>query len=186
MTTVTFERPAPTLLRTVAGKPVYLDWALVPEAVMSAIMIGGAKIILTNAFNGGGKDVSETARLAQMLKRIDAWQRGEYVQVERGENAYTAMKEAFVDERRAATGASAKDVEASIRVLVTATFGKDEKATFARFLDAIATLKAKEPGALPMAEIRTKLEVKYAKLADDARKARDAVSAKLDVSDITF
>jgi hypothetical protein len=102
---ITITLPSKTMLRTIGEgankKPIYLDWSKVPEAVIPAMLEGGMKTVLNNAYNSGGKDRSEAERVAQMEKRINAFYRGEYVAVERGENAYTGMWNAYVDEVRA-------------------------------------------------------------------------------------
>lgn len=176
--------PKRILLRNVAGKPIYLEVDKLPASVIAAVFEGGAKVILTNAFNGGGKDRPEAERLAQMQKRMDAWARGEYVVVER-ESAYGAMREAYIDETKARTNASVKDIEAGMAKAVKDAFGKDEKVTFGRFLDAIALVLASAKNGSP-AEVREKLEAKYARLADEAAAKRKETSAALDVSGISL
>jgi len=181
---VSVELPNRVLLRTVKGEPFYLELTKVPANVLAEVLVGGAKVICNNAFNGGGKDASEDTKLSQMQKRVDSWYKGEYVVVER-ESAYGAMREAFVDERRAALGCSVADVEKLMRDAVTQAFGEKEKATFSRFLDAVA-LQIAARDDIPQDEAKAKLEAKYARLAEEAAQRRAQATAKLDLTGITL
>lgn len=178
----TIQMPNATHLRNVAGKAIKLDWNKVPESILPAILEVGAKTVLTNAFNGGGKDASEAEKLAAMEKKMEAWYRGEFNVTSRGESGLTPLKEQYIDERRAATGSTRSEVEKSIKALVAQVFGKDESATFGKFLDAVATLKAKEGGEV--ADHREAIESALADRAAKAQAKRDAMAAKLDVSAI--
>lgn len=52
------------------------------------------------------------------------------------------MREAFIV-KQVSNGKTPKEADAMIRAAVTQAFGKDEKATFPKFLEAIATIKCK-------------------------------------------
>jgi hypothetical protein len=82
-------------------------------------------------------------------------------------------------------GKTVKEAEESIRKTVTGVFGKDEKATFSRFLDAVATLKAKVEGAEPYDVIRESVEADAMAAVEAQRKAKAEVEeAELDLSDL--
>lgn len=178
---VSIELPNEVFFRTVDGKAVNLDLTAIPANVIAALVVGGVKIISTNTFNSGGKDNPESERMAQVQKRWDAWARGEYVMVERGETQFTAMKEAFiafmVGEHNMTTGA----VDKLIKAKVEERLPKDSKATFSNFLDACA-LEYVEAGQFDKAaDARAALEAHWTAKADEAAKARAKASAKIDV-----
>lgn len=179
MSKFSIELPNRIFLRNVDGKAIYWDTENVPEAVMAKIAEVGAKTVLTNAYNGGGAKASDAERLAALQKKMDSWARGEFNVVERGESAYTGMKEAAIDHYRAQTNASQKQAEDAFRALVVEAFGKDAKATFGNVLDAMAQLRVKDGEFDNAADAREAIEAFYAKLADDAAKAREKSSKKL-------
>lgn len=178
--TYAIELPDRVLVRTVAGEAVYWDISKLPLAVLAEVCRVGGLTILTNAYNGGGGNATEAERLAAMKKKLDAWERGEFRVVERGESAFTGMRESFIDEFRAANGASLKQAEAFIADKVHAAMGKDSKATFSNYLDVTAAELVKSGEFESAADAREALEGHYAKLADDAAKARAKASAKLE------
>ena len=185
MTKVTIELPARTLLKTVNGEAHYIDWSKVPETVLPAIIEGATKIVMNNAFNSGGKDKPEVERLAQMLKRRDAWYRGEYAIAERGESAYTGLWNAYVDDMRDKTGCSAADVEGIKRETVRAAFGEKAKATTALFFQALAQAIAEENGTEP-ADEQEAIEGHYGKIAELAAQRRAKTMAKVDVKGLAL
>ena len=177
--------PEATVIRTVAGEPFKVEWSKVPANVVASLVEGGAAIILNNAFNGGGKDADEAAKLEQMRKRRDAWYAGEYVVSARGDSWMTRLREQYVDDMREQTGATAKQVEESIKALVADTFGEKEKASFARFLDALATAIAKEEKMdvdAARQQVVEQLEKRVAEV--DAERAKKA--SKLDVKGLAL
>lgn len=175
----TITLPDRIFLRTVGGKAINCDTRKLNESVMAKIAEVGIKTILTNVYNGGGKDASESEKLAALQKKLDAWERGEFAVIERGENQFTAMREAWVDELRAATKMTAKQCDEYLREKVKAKFGDDHKATFSAFLDATASEYVEAGQFDNAADAREALEAHYAKLADDAAKEREAASAKV-------
>jgi hypothetical protein len=186
MTKISFELPASILLRNVEGKPVYLVTADIPADTWRDIAVGGAKTILTNAFNSGGKDVPEANRLANMNKRLDSWKRGEFVMAERGESAYTGMWNAYVDDMRAKYREAGGDVsEAKLAKdraeLVKASFGDKAKNTVALFFKALAATIAKASNG-DEGEVLEALEAKYLALAEEAAQKTAKAAAKVDVS----
>lgn len=180
-TKISIELPGATTIRTLAsGEQVKLQWDKLPAHVVAAICEGGAKIILTNAYNGGGKDKTEGEKEAQLQKRLDAWYRGEYVQVERGESQFTAMREQYYSERLEAAGQTRAQVDKQIKALVAQQFGEKEAATFSRFLDAVAKVKAKAAGTEASAE-REAIETALAKRTAEAAAKRAELASKIDV-----
>lgn len=184
MAKFTIELPDRITVRTVGGSPVYWEVAKMPESVMADIARVGGLTVLTNAFNGGGSKATDAERLAAMQKKLDAWERGEFRVVERGETAFTGMREAWLDEFRAATGASLKQAESFLADKVHATLGKDSKATFSNYLDVTAAELVKAGEFDNAADAREALEAHYAKLADDAAKARAKAGAKIEAPKI--
>lgn len=166
-------------VRNVDGKPVNLDVDKLSDPIIAKVFEVGAKTILTNVYNGGGKDATEAEKTAALLKKLDAWYRGEFAIVERGESAFTAMREAWLDEFRAATGATIKQADEFLRGKVTEALGKDAKATFSAFLDVTANEYVKAGQFENAGDARDALEAHYCKLAADAAKKRDEAKAKL-------
>lgn len=159
-TTFKLEMGSAMKLRTVKdgkgnARDIMLDWAKLPESIVPMILEVGARTMLTNVFNGGGKEMSETERAAQLEKKLDGWYRGEFRQVERGESQYTAMRDQYAQERLEAAGMSRAEVDKAIRATVTRVFGEKESATFPKFLAAVATEKRKAmvDGGQPEADV---------------------------------
>lgn len=170
--------PEKIMLRTVGGEAFYAT-ADQFTPVAEAILVTGIKTILTNVWNGGGKDATEAERKAQVEKKLAAWAAGNFNIVERSESYLTAMKEAWIDEFRAANGCSVKDAEAYLKAIVVEAFGKDAKGTFGNYLDATATGLVKNGDFENVADAREALDAHYAKLADEAAKKAAKMNAKL-------
>lgn len=182
---VTISLPVSTHIRTVDGESFAVTWADIPASVLPSILEGGAKIVLTNAYNSGGKDVPEADRKRNMERRLAAWKRGEYSLTNTGprESVVGEMREAFIA-KQVSLGKTVKQAEESIRATVTASFGKDEKATFPRFLDAVATMKAKADPNADFEKIREGLEAAAMEAVEALRKERAEGVADLDISDL--
>ncbi len=162
------------------------DLTKLPANVIGDIFVAGARVILTNTFNQGGKDTPEADRRSNAERRFAAWNRGEYALTNTGprESIIGEMREAFIA-KQVSLGKTVKDAEESIRKTVTAVFGKDDKATFSRFLDAVATIKAKVEGADGYDVIREQLESDAMAAVEAQRKAKAEVeSIELDVTDL--
>lgn len=185
MTQVTITLPASILVRNVGTESIRLDTGKLSAEVVAKIFEGGAKIILTNVYNGGGKERSEVERVAQLQKKLDAWYRGEYVTVERGESQYTAMREQYAQERLEAAGMSRAEVDKAIRATVTRVFGEKESATFPKFLLAVATEKAKANGKPEEAPaIAEAIEAALAKRTAEAAQKRAELASGLKEVDL--
>lgn len=177
------------------GSRLAVECKRLPAKVVEAILVAGIKVILTNAYNGGGKDAKQADKEAASRKKLDAWYRGEFNVVNRGDSMMTALREAYIDDVREKTGATAKQVEESIRAAVTAVFGEKEAATFGRFIDAMGTLiareKAKGAGDGPATEEaiateREAFEARYQTLADEAAKRRNESKNKIDLTGLAI
>lgn len=180
------------------GLVTEFDIAKMPASVLSMALVNGFMGALNNISRGkdeDGKPLSDDVWAAARQKKVDAWMAGDWASRSGGgERAMTALKEAFVDERKAATGATQAQVERTIKELVKARFGEKESATFARFMDALALQLAErdegvgEGKAKPehVAEKRAAIEAKYQGLADEAAKARAKAKAKIDLTDIAL
>lgn len=185
MVKVTINLPEATVIRTVAGAPFKLDWSKMPANVIEKLCEGGAAIILNNAFNGGGKEADEATKLEQMRKRRDAWYAGEYVVSARGDSWMTRLREQYVDDMKEQTGATSKQVEESMKALVADTFGEKEKASFQRFLDALATAIAKEE-KIDVDAARQQVTEQLEKRVQEVDAERAKKAAKLDVKGLAL
>lgn len=185
MIEVNVKLPTATVIRTVAGEPFKVEWAKVPAGVLASLLEGGATVILNNAFNGGGKELDEKAKLGQMQKRLDSWYAGEYVSSGRGDSWQTRLREQYVDDIRTQSGASQKEVEKSIGELVRSSFGEKEKATFDRFLDALALAIAKEQ-KLDVDETKAAIVAKLEARVKEVDEERAMAKSKLDVKGLAL
>lgn len=174
MTKVTIELPARILLRNSGGKPVYLESDRINAQVWAAIAEGGVNIIMNNTFNSGGKAASETERLAAMQKRLDAWYAGNYV------IGSTGPRDSIMGDAKRAFLKKNPDGEAVIKAKVAAVLGKDEKATFANYLKAVATDLAKAKDS----KFDDEFEALLAKAEAAALKHREEQAAALANLDI--
>lgn len=168
-----------------------IEWARVKPNVLEAILVAGAKVIITNAYNGGGKEAKQPDRVAAATKKLDAWYRGEFNVINRGDSMMTALREAYVDDVKAKTGATTKQVEESIRSAVSQVFGEKEAATFGRFVDAMGTLIARQkhdgkPTDEAVQTEREAFEARYQALADEASKRRAEATSKLDLAGLVM
>lgn len=178
MTKVSVELPASIFLRNHEGKALSVTAEQMTPVLAELIKVG-AKTVLTNVWNGGGKDATDSERLAALQKKLDAWSRGEFNVTERGESQYTAFKEVFIADCIAA-GHTTKSAEEAIRAKVAELLGKDTKATFANFIEATA-IEYEKAGDMTRDEARNALEGYYANEADKRAKAREAANAKIEL-----
>ena len=178
MVEVTFEVPEQFNLRTYNGEPLYVESAKHLVPVARKLFEVGMRTILTNVWNGGGAAATDAERYAQVMKKLDAWSKGEFNVTERGESQYTAWREVFIADCVAAS-MTVKAAEEAIRAKVTERLGKDSKATFANFIEATALeyVEASKDTAEPMTrdEALEALERYYA--AESDRRAKEAAKA---------
>lgn len=185
MTKVSIKLPVATTIKALEHKTVVIDWSKVPTNVLEELIVGGAKIILTNAYNGGGKAASEAEKLAQLEKRLDGWYRGEYAQAGGGDRLSSVMREIYIDRIREASGASSKQVEDSMSELVRNTYGEKEKATFGRFMDALSLSIAKAESA-DVDEVRSGIEADLTAEASKRMAEKANVVAKIDLGGLSL
>ena len=176
MAKVTVNVPDRIFLRNHNGEAIYAT-AEQLTAVADKLLEVGAKTILTNVWNGGGKDATDAERQAALSKKLDSWSRGEFNVVERGESQYSAFREVFVADCVAA-GMTTKAADEAIKAKVAELLGKDTKATFANFIEASAIEYAKG-GTMTRDEAREALESYYAKESDRRAKEREKAGSKI-------
>lgn len=185
MAKVTINLPTAHVVRRHADGDIILDFSKLPEAIINQIVTVGAQTILTNTWNGAGKEASDGERRGMVEKKIGAWMRGEWSANggARGDAFSSLMKEAYIEAVVALTGASPKKVDESMAALVKSTFGEKEANRFPRFLDAKAKAEAKRDGT-DEAEVRAALEEKWTAAANALAAERSKVADKLDLTSI--
>lgn len=176
MTMYQIELPDSIFIRTHDGKALNVKPGDI-TAVLGKVAEVGMKTILTNVWNGGGKDATDAERLAAFLKKVDSWKRGEFNVVERGDSQYTAFREVFMADCIAA-GLTTRNAEEAIKAKVADKLGKDTKATFANFIEASAIEHA-EGGDMTRDEAREALEGYYAAESDRRAKEREKAGSKV-------
>lgn len=179
-----------------SGKRMNVETKRLPANVLEVIVTAGIKVILTNVYNGEGKDAKHDDRVAKVQKKLDAWYRGEFNVVARGDSILTAMREAYIDDIRAkreeaGSPVSVAEVEKSIKETVTAVFGEKESATFGKFIDAMGRVIAREQHGKDATEeqiatAREAFESRYAKLVEERAARRAKVAEKLDLSSLAL
>lgn len=185
MAKVTINLPTAHIIKRHADGDIILDLTKLPLPIVEQICTIGAQTVLINAWNGGGAAATDSEKRAAVMKKIDAWLRGEWSANggARGDAFSTLMKEAYVEAVVAATGASPKKVDESMAALVKSTFGEKAANRFTRFLDAKAKVEAKRDGA-DEADVRKALEDKWAAAATALAAERAKVADKLDLTSI--
>jgi hypothetical protein len=186
MTKVTVNIADRIFLRNHNGTALYATSEQLSK-VADKLLEVGAKTILTNVWNGGGKDATDAEREAALMKKLDSWARGEFNVVERGESQFTAFREVYIADCIAA-GFTTKQAEDAIKAKVADRLGKDAKATFANFIEASAIeyAEASKGGdeVLTRDEARTRLEAYYASESDRRAKEREKAGAKVEMPKI--
>jgi hypothetical protein len=179
----------PTSIKVAMGRDsgtfLSVETKRIPAKVWIAIMTAGVKVILINTYNGEGAAAKHEAKLAKAQKKLDAWYGGEFAIVEKGESYITAMREVYIDDTRAKTGQSQKEVEADIKTTVATAFGAKESATFGRFLDALATMIGKEEET-PVEEVRERIETQLLARVAEVAAEREKAAKKVDVSKLAL
>lgn len=150
-----------------------------PDVVRMAAIRGfvGALNDISRGKAENGKANSDDVWAAARDKRVKPWTEGSWAAIERAESQYTAMREQYYTERAEAAGLTRAEVDKTIRGLVTEMFGKDENATFSRFLDAVARQKAAQDD--DVAAVRATIEEALAERTRVAAEARKAVAEGL-------
>lgn len=180
--TFKIELPESVFIRNFDGKALNCPLGELKPEVLAHVLIVGAKTILTNVWNGGGKDATDGERLAAFNKKLDAWKRGEFNVTERGESQYTAFREVYIADCIAA-GFTTKQAEDALKAKVLERLGKDTKATFANFIEASA-IEYADAGEMTRDEAREALESYYAKESDRRAKERAEVTVAMPKIDL--
>lgn len=164
------------------GSEVVEDMTDVPESILGDLLVTALRIKATNAYNSGGADTPEADRISNVRRLFAAFRRGELNAGSNGprDSMVGDMREAFIA-KQVSLGKTVKQAEESIRATVTAAFGKEEKATFPRFLDAVATIKAKAEGAADYDTIRAELETAATDAVEALRKERAESVAEVEI-----
>lgn len=187
MVKVTIELPDVAVFFTTEDKQeMSLDFKAMNEAGKLEAFLSGKtgavvramRIPLMNAYNSAGANGTLAEKAAAANKRRASWQRGEWAIVERGESEHTAMREAWIDDYRAKTGATAKEAESHIRQTVTDAYGKDTKATFSNFIDAVAQSHVDNEDFDNLADARDAVESALSAMVEAAAKRREEAAKK--------
>lgn len=167
------------------GLVTEVDLSKIPANVLAIALVNGFIGALNNISRSNGKDEApktnkEWAKARQ--DKVEVWLAGEWAaHGGGGERDVWPVRDAFYAEQGAVDAKSRKRLDKAIRQLVTDTFGADESATFAKYLDAVAVTLAKA-GKGKQDDLRAKLQAKYDKLAVELVKERNKASAKLDLA----
>jgi citrate lyase gamma subunit len=191
---VTTTIDAGVFYKNVAGKAHYLDWSAMPAAMIGTIAQKASLVVLNNAYNSAKG--TEEQKLAQALKRFDAWCKGSWEITERASSQATLMREAYLIEQQAKhDGLNAKQLDAKIKETVKRVLGESVNATFDNFLEALATAKADHEvtsGKADLAdkegiatELKARLVAKYEQAAAEleASRADSAKAVDIDLTD---
>lgn len=166
---------------------VVLDLAKVPAdklpGFMAEAFAAGIKIVANNSYNSGGKDTSEADKVAQLRKRVAAWERGEWIVSgrERSDSAMGLAKDAWLA-KRMSEGKSAAACQKMLVDQVDRCFGTDaagksnKPATFDNYLYAVAKQQSKAVKR-PFDEVHAELRAKALE-AGEARRKELASAAK--------
>ena len=176
------ELPATVFIRNHDGKALNVNVNDI-SGVLGKIAEIGMKTILTNVWNGGGKDATPSERLAAFDKKVASWKRGEFNVVERGESQYTAMREVYIADMVAADFTT-RQAEEAIKAIVVERLGKDAKATFANFIESKAIEYAEADESMSRDDARTALENYYVSESDRRAKEREKAGKKIEMPKI--
>lgn len=180
-----FRCPRFLRLSTKAGGVVReVDLSEMPVDLFTEVFPAAIRVVLMNTYNGGGKDASDAERLANLDKKLAAWKNGEANVRDRGESETAAWKEVYLSDCIAA-GLTTKAAEAALKAEVHERLGKETKATFANYIEAVAIASESDDVTRDMA--REALEAYYAteaaKRAAEARKAVESIKPpKIDLA----
>lgn len=192
MSKITMTVELPATIRTSLGKTG--KWTEVPVGQMpqrvieQAVLQGfiGALCNISRGTDEHGRTNSDDIWARKREAKVKTWLGGNWMASERGEQGMTLLREQFICEQMQIAGMTVSACEAAIAELVKETFGKEERVTFGKYLDAVATHLAKEDGAEPYATIRAEIEADLAARAEAAAEERRKASAQVDVKGIAL
>lgn len=145
---------------------------------------------LGNVSKGGlkqalGRDATDDDLAKARDKVVAAWKDGSWNVNRSGprDNVAAEMLDAFIA-KQVVKGKTVADVRKAIKATVSQTFGDSDKATFSRYLDAVATIKSKRNGTEYQAE-RDALESAAMEAVEAERKRKaDAGTIDIDVDEL--
>lgn len=160
----------------------------IPAEVHAIALVNGYVKALNDTSRGKGEDdkpLSDAAWQATRQKRVDTWIGGQWAATRQGGGSTfgTAMAEAYDAAASDKTGKSVRQIATMRKDTVKAVFGDKEPATFARFLDAIATQKAGKDKD-KFEAIRNELEAKWSQAARELIVARKEAVDDIDLADL--
>lgn len=165
---------------TIGSETVYVDFRDVPEAVMTEIILNGALRVLRDCT--AGKD--ESASIAAVQKRVDAWMAGSWAIVARASSQDTLMFAALQARMEKATGKTVDD-KAMNKHKLDMVGKASGRVTFPEYADAFGKSKAKAKGETRSAkDIAAALIAALEPEAEAIAAERAKSLAKVDVSDI--
>lgn len=180
--TITLELPTSIECVRVGDDSIKVALNAIPAHCLADLLVGGAKIVVGNTYNSGGKDVPAVERTAKAQKRIDSWYAGEYRMVARGESMSTLMDEAYRAKLVAAVGEISDGAyrafkEKAVKEATGKALGKGEKLTFDFFLECRCIVTGAD-----LAALTTELEVAARAIQAERAKAMNAI----DTSAVAF
>lgn len=187
---VTITLPTATVIRLHDLGDLKVDWASLPAAVVAQIAEVGAKTILTNVWNGGGKDASDAERHAAVSKKLDAWAKGDFNVASRSTSMESLLRDAFRLELQTQLGNPITDAawrKFQLDSMKEAKLPVDEKKAvpFDAFIKARVAIQAKRTGG-DKAELEAALMGKLTKAAEALRAEREAMLATIDTSALSI
>jgi hypothetical protein len=168
------------------GKVTNIDLSKIPPNVLAIALVNGFIGALNNIArsNGQGETPKTDAEWAKArADKVAVWEAGSWAATGGGERDVLPMRDAFYRERGAADATSRRALDKAIKAEVEAAFGKDESATFATFLKAVATKLAKARKQ-DYETLHQALVDKYTGLALELVKERQKAAATIDLGEL--
>lgn len=191
MTNVTLTLPASTVIKTLKDQTISVDWSQVPANVLEQVCVVGAKTMLINTWNGGGKDTTEAERIAAVQKKIDAWYRGEINVTTRGDAIETLMREAYRNELERhfgpMTDSAFRKVQEDALTAAGVSHEKGKAIKVETFLKARATvIAARDDETRDADAIYTELDEKFTAAAEALQAEKAKALATIDTTGLDF
>lgn len=190
MTVATITLAARTVIKALPTETIAVEWDRIPANVLTQIVEVGAKTILTNVWNGGGKDATEAERIANVNKKIDAWEAGNFNVTARGGNLETAMRDAYRLELEAAIGkpitdAAFRKMQLDTMEATGTSWDKNKVVPVELFFAARAQIIAKRDGS-DAATVRDEMLERFERLAHELMAERAKATDSIDVTGLDF
>jgi len=123
---VTLTLPQSIFVGTYEGKAIRCELNGLSAALLSEVIPTALVTVLKNAANGGGKADNEADKSAKVLKKMDAWAKGDANVRDRGESQYAAMRDVYLSDC-IAVGMTAKAAESAVKAKVAEYMGEADK-----------------------------------------------------------